>query len=437
MTSAHTRPKRPNILLITTHDTGRHFGCYGYETLHTPNIDRFASEGVRFTNYHAVVPICSASRATMLTGQYPQTHGLMDLTTPVVGWRLRDPRRHLSHVLRGAGYHTRLFGIQHEAADVSTLGFDSIDDAPSNRWHRGAALHVAERVAGFLASDAAEKNPFYAQIGFFETHTPFETPDAQPDESCGVQVPPYVADDESARRTMAEFQGSVRVVDEAVGTIIDALERSGATRDTLVIVTTDHGIELPRAKWHLYDPGTAIAMIARWPGGGLTGSETCDRLMSNVDFLPTLLDLIGVPVPDGVDGLSFAQGLRDPGAPPPRDALFGLYHKAATRSVRTERYKLIQHFDFPTDFAALPVVFDDVLAKRVCDMTELFDLDADPHEFTSVSGDPQYADALAKLSGRLWEWLEVVDDPILRGPVPSPAYELAQTEYRKWLEGRE
>ena len=113
--------QRPNILIITNHDSGRHFGCYGVETVHTPAIDALAADGMRFENYFATVPLCSPSRGAMLTGRYPQSTGLMGLTHAPWHWSLNKGEQHLSHILRDAGYHTALFGLQHEAADVQTL----------------------------------------------------------------------------------------------------------------------------------------------------------------------------------------------------------------------------------------------------------------------------------------------------------------------------
>jgi N-sulfoglucosamine sulfohydrolase len=423
---------RPNILLITTHDTGRHFGCYGYDTLCTPNIDHIAAEGLRFSNYFATVPICSASRVTMLTGMYPQTHGVVDLAHPVYGWPMRDPNQHLSYVLRNAGYRTHLFGMQHETADPTLLGFDEIHSHDKHDRPHAAAEPVAEQVAAFLDTHRDSDAPFYAQVGFRETHTPFGADNQAPDESRGVEVPPYLVEDDASRAEMALFQGAVQTVDDAVGVISNALAQSGVENDTLLIVTTDHGIEVPRSKWTLYDPGIAIAMIMRWPAGGLVGGEVCDRLMGNVDFMPTLLELVGVTPPDDLEGVSFSDALQDSNAEAPRNAVFGLYQKFEMRSVRTDRFKLIQHFDFPIDFLHLPVAMDQVLERRVVGMVELFDLDADPNEFTNIADEPEYADVRADLCDWLWRWLEFVGDPILVGPTTTPSYRMAQADYAAW-----
>jgi len=433
--SSTTSHDRPNILVITTHDSGRYFGCYGIDELRTPAIDALAADGVCFTRYFATVPICSASRATMLTGRYPQSHGLMDLVHPNAGWKLGDDERHLSHLLRDAGYGTYLFGMQHEAWDVNTLGFDETHAQHASGGGRQFAGEVAESVAEFLASSAQDTSPFYAQVGFVETHTPFAREHIEPDDSNSVYIPPYVQPDGPMRQTMAEFQGMLRTVDDAVRTIVDALAASGLEEDTLLVFTTDHGIELPRSKWFLYDPGVEIALVMRWPGGGIDGGRTCDHLLANVDFVPSVLELAGMTVPENIEGVSFAANLADDAAEAPRDAVFGMYQKFDIRSVRTDDFKLIQHFNFPTDYLELPVASDMQMQKRVIPMVELFDLRTDPNEFNNVSDDPAYADVRDELLDRLWRWLEFVDDPILRGPVRTPSYEQAHGDYVAWKDG--
>ena len=425
------RPDRPNVIVITTHDSGRYFGCYGLDTVHTPAVDAIAADGVMLSRMFATVPICSASRASMMTGRYPQSHGLLDLCGPAFRWALGPDERHLSHILRDAGYRTLQFGFQHEAWDVSTLGFDDV------RRESSRADDVAKMVSAFLREEASGEAPFYAQVGFLETHTPFRRDWVEPDREKGVYVPPYLVRDEESEETMAWFQGMVRVADRAVGTIVEALARSGLEDDTLLVFTTDHGIELPRSKWFLYDPGIEIAMVFRWPGGGISGGRACDCLLGNVDFLPTVLELIGAPVPENVEGLSFARNLTDGTASGPRDEVFGLYHKMSIRSIRTDRYKLIQHFDSPIDFLHLPVALETQLEKRGIGPVELFDLQEDPVEFHDLSTSPEHAGIRDGLRGRLWRWLESVNDPILQGPIASPVYLSARDDYRAWRDAAE
>ena len=427
----------PNILIISTHDSGCHFGCYGVPTAHTPTIDGLAADGVRFTRMFATSSICSPSRGSLLTGRYPQSNGLIGLAGVGWGWEFNDPKQHLSHVLRGAGYSTALFGVQHETLDPANLGFDLLQPssternkdhgeagAPDPRDPYQSPLHAtavqtapetARRVADFLKSDAAKTGPFYIQTGFFETHTPYLWGGCEPDDSNGVWGPPYVqCEDEQEqgklRQHIANFQGSLRRVDQAVETILGALKSSGLEENTIVLFTTDHGPELPRAKWTMYDAGTHIAFILRWPGGGIGGGRTCDCLLSNIDFLPTLGEIAGFPVPDNVEGVSFAESLKADAAPagPYRDAVYALNYHGKNYGARTEQYSLVRSRD-ETCFSK-----DKLKENSVVPYVELFDLEKDPLELHNVAGDPQYAEPFAQMKDRLMDWLKSVNDPVLQ-----------------------
>jgi N-sulfoglucosamine sulfohydrolase len=412
--------KRPNIIVITTHDSGRHFGCYGIPTVRTPAIDQLAADGVRCTDYFCTVPICCASRASMMTGTYPQTHGLMDLCFPPFDWELRSEIPHLSQIMRQAGYRSLLFGMQHEVKQPQRLEYHEIRPC-TTAYGRGNALDIANGLASFLETEAAGVGPFFAQVGFFETHTPFDFGGAKPDTTLGVTVPPYLQPNETAQKTCAALQGALHQADQAIAVIRAALQRSGLEEDTILVYTTDHGVELPRAKWFLYDPGIAIALLWHWPGGGLKGGP-----------VPTLLELAGVACPATVEGRSFADGLRGAPAPADRDAIFTLYHKTSSRSIRTKTHKLIRHFDAATDFARVPVRIEDVLARRGIGLVELFDLQADPLELKNLAQEPAQQDLLKTLDARLWRWLEAVKDPILAGPMVSPSYTKASAAYQQW-----
>lgn len=424
---------RPNLLLITTHDTGRHFGCYGIPTLNTPTIDRLAAEGVRLTNYFAVVPICAASRVTMLTGLYPQTHGQLDL--PLWGYEFHDGVRHLSHHLRDAGYQTHLFGHQHETAKVERLGFEQLHAQVEQGKPRPTGRDVAAQVAEFL-KQGDRSRPFYAQVGFMETHSPFTFGDAPADHSRGVFVPPYIKPTGPAYELMAQFQGAVRQVDLAVEIIERALRESGLADNTLLIFTTDHGLELPRGKWNLYDPGVEIALVARWPAGGIGSGRTCDLLASNLDFTPTVLDLLDIASHDPLQGKSLAAAWRGQSHEPIHDAIFGYYSKSDARSVRTNRHKLILNASIRA-FLNVPFDLTDTTRNRGMPPVELYDLAADPLESKNLSNDPAHAELRDSLLARLWQWLEQVDDDLLRGPPRSPWYDRAMASYQQWKQGED
>jgi len=251
-----------------------------------------------------------------------------------------------------------------------------------------------------------------------------------------VEIPPYLADSDVWRKAMAGFQGAIRKVDTAVGAILDALRASGLENDTLFVFTTDHGIEMPRAKWFLYDPGIAIGLIVRYPRGGLTGGRTCDLLMSNVDYLPTVFELAHLNVPGRVEGRSFASQLLASSPHPVRESVFAMHHKTQSRCIRTDRYKLIRHFDAPANYRT-PVRYEEILMRGGGKRIELYDLIADPNEFHNAADQPELSGAKQRLDGMLWSWMESVNDPLLQGPVRTPSYEAAIQDYAAWKRQRQ
>lgn len=422
---------RPNVLLITTHDTGRYLGCYGESTVVSPNLDALAASGVRFTRYFATSSLCSPSRGAIMTGLYPQTNGMLGLCHPPMNWRMHDGVRHLSHLLHDAGYFTILLGHQHETwqDEDHQMCFDERALYRAQTGRHTFAKEVADGAREFLASRAAAKAPFFLQLGLFETHHPFDHGGAEPDTQRGVNVPPFLVDNEAAREQLAAFQGSIRNMDHHVGRVLDALRRAGLERDTLVIYTVDHGIPFPRAKASLHDRGLETALLMRWPGGGIDGGAVRDALLSNVDLTPTVLDLVGVESDVSFDGTSFAEIVRAGG--PGRQRVFAMLQghtgNMECRSVRTDRHRLIRYFA-PKRLLKVPVDAGTRAEDGPRPTVELFDLQVDPEELTDLAGDPAQAKTRAALDAALWAWLEAVDDPILQGPIRTPFYERTMAE---------
>ena len=246
---------KPNILLLTCHDLGRHLGCYGRNSVATPALDALAASGMRFDNAFCTAPQCSPSRASLHTGLYPHTAGMLGLAHQPFGWRLADSAPHIAQVLGGNGYATALVGMQHliERGRETELGYERVlpvEPAPVE----------AETAVALLAELAAGERPFYLEVGFEEPHRPYDFGGAQPDDALGVEVPGYLPDGPEARRDLAAFQGAIRQLDLGVGKTLAGLCDLGLENDTWVIFTTDHGAAMPRAKGTLYDPGIEICI---------------------------------------------------------------------------------------------------------------------------------------------------------------------------------
>ena len=429
---------KPHVFVITCHDLGQHLGCYGVGSVRSPHLDRLAATGARFEHAFCTAPQCSPSRASLATGRYPHSHGVMGLTHRGFDWDLHPGEQHTAARLAAHGYETHLFGLQHVTQNVNRLGFQHLHAQGAN--HGGgtgstSALDVAAAVEAFLLG-ARSQAPLYVEINFFEPHRPYDFGGVAPDSTAGVVVPPYLPQSPEAQAELAALQGAIRAVDQAVGRVLDALERAGLARRALVIFSADHGLAMPRAKCTLYDPGISIALLVRWPDGNVQAGMAVPALVSNLDVLPTILEAAGLPLPEEVQGSSFlALVCGEPHRA--REAVyaektFHIYYDPM-RCVRTARFKYIRNFEsafaveVPGDVQR-GVLFRADPGRYAVDrqqLVELYDLGADPLEQHNLAGRPELADAQRELDQRLWQWMEETQDPLLGGPIASPRYRLA------------
>jgi arylsulfatase A-like enzyme len=441
-TSGLAKCHNANVLMITAHDIGQHIGCYGVRTVHTDNLDKLAEKGIRFENYFATDCVCSPSRGGILTGRYPQTNGLMGLTHQPWGWSLKKSEKHVAAILREAGHETTLVGLQHvTGGDPASLGYQHVL-SPERK-----ADKTVEATKELLKKARKQDRPFFMKVGFFEVHRPFTN---GKDTDKGVFIPHYLKDTPEIREDLAQFQGTIRFFDKCVGEILDALKKSRIADNTIVIFTSDHGIPYPGAKWCLYDPGIQTPLIMYHPGTELEGGKVFRQLMSNVDFLPTLLDILGVDIPQNLQGHSFKDVIEGTRTDSPRNEIFAQRTSHAlrdntSRTIRTTRYKLIRYFepgrliDFPTNAVPQRVAEHTERPKRPMGkrpVVQLFDLKKDPRERNDLAGSPEYANVIRDLSNRLWRWMEDVGDPILKGPLVTPYYKEAIEDYSRFRHQR-
>lgn len=427
----------PNIILITWHDAGDWFGCYGNPNVHTPNVDRLAARGAAFTNTFSACSICSPSRAAIATGRYCQENGVMYLANGPGDNRLHPRERHMARLLREAGYHTALFGVQHECAHEHVDSIMQVHEKHlTDPWPPAPA--VADRVVPWLSERAGESEPFYAQVGLFEAHVPFDFHGCEPDTEHGIHVPPYLADTALTRKTVAGLQGMLRCGDQAIGRILDALSETGLYDDTIVAMCVDHGVQLPRAKTTGYDAGHRVAWLLRWPEEIPPGTRV-DALTSHIDSLPTVLDLAGLPVPDNVQGKSFAAHVRGQSAEELNDCVFGHFVEVR-RMIRTRTHKFIRNFREPGlgggssvgDLRPEAAYPDDRPLPRV----ELYDLREDPNELHNLADAPGYAAIRRELDTRLWDFLIEHDDFIVHEPVRTEWQQRTRAELDQHRRGR-
>ncbi len=425
---------RMNLVYIHTHDSGRYWQPYGAPVC-MPETMRFAEEGLLFRNAFTAAPTCSPSRAAMLTGRAAHSSGMLGLAHR--GFSLADPEMHLSAFLRRNGFETVLAGVQHEAADDKDLSYERIISDPVLKNSPEADLVNAGRAAAYLRE--AHERPFFLSFGMFSTHRPYPDHRAYGIDPESVKPPFPAADNEATRADMADYTSSALIADRSAGIVLDALKESGAYDDTVVLMTTDHGLAWPRMKCTLYDTGIGVALILRVPGMKRAGQQT-DRLVSQVDLFPTICDLLGLEKPAGLQGVSLLPVIEEDR--PVRDAVFAEvnYHAAyqPMRCVRTERYKLIRRYgeaekivwpnidDSPAKEQLYAAVKENGTGEDgpvAAPVEEFYDLLKDPEEQEDRISDPAYAEDIASLRAGMKHWMKETEDPLLLngGIVPRPA----------------
>ena len=409
----------PNILYIHSHDTGRYLSPFGHN-VPTPNLKKLAAEGVLFRQAFSAAPTCSPSRACLLTGQYAHQNGMLGLAHR--GFAMNDYRKHMLHTLRDGGYHSVLAGLQHIADKPEKIGYDEL-----LRPRNTHAAEVTPVAVAFL--DRKPKDPFFLDVGFFETHREYPKPTAA-DDPRYLLPPAPIPDTPATRADMAGFHASARILDDAVGKVLEALERNGLAENTLVISTTDHGVAFPRMKCNLTDAGWGVSLILRGPGV-FSGGKVCDAMVSHLDVFPTVCELAGVKPPAWLEGRPLTPLLRGEAAQVREEAFAEVNYHASyepQRAVRTARWKYIRRYGdrvapvLPNcdDSPSKSLWLDSGWRGQAQEPEQLYDLIFDPAEQHNLARDPASAEARREMRGRLDAWMKRTGDPLLKGRVAAP-----------------
>ena len=396
--------QKPNIIWIVADDLSPELSCYGYSGVSTPNIDRLAAAGVRYTRAFATAPVCSSSRTAFQTGQYQTTVGghhhntrikpVLPESIPTVTGLMQKAGYFVSN---GRGYPDTKFGKSHlNFVYTDKTFFDGVD------W-----------------SERADGQPFFAQVQIKEPHRQFVTSDRpRPD----APIPPYYPEHPVTQADWANYLASIEVLDKKVGEVLDRLDREGVAENTLVVFFGDHGRPHVRGKQWLYEGGLHVPLIMRWPGRIEAGTVK-DGLASLLDPMPTTLAAAGIESPnlpglnlldDNWTGHSETYAARDRcGDAPDR-----------IRSVRTDRFKYIRNFHpeipymqlssykklaYPVD-TVMRVMheagqWDSPFMAKTRPEEELYDLDADPWEMSNLVEDPAHAETLLALRQKVDQWI--------------------------------
>ena len=303
LSGAATAEKPPNIVVFLADDHGWDIaGCYGNRVIRTPNIDRLASEGMRFTRAFAASPTCSPSRAILYTGLHSARNGLMGNHTGT-----HAGLKSIAQYLKAQGYRTVLANKTH-VKPVEVFDFEyvkaTLPDPPSGkRQYRLEGLDTRE-IDRLLAEHARNRagQPLCLILADSAPHVTWEkNRDYDPAK---LPLPPIAVDTPKTRAALANYYQDITTADRHLGEVLDSLRKHGFEDKTLTIYTSDQGPEWPRSKWTLYDTGLRVPFIARWPGRIARGAVT-DAMISFVDVTPTLVDIAGGKPPPGLDGGSF------------------------------------------------------------------------------------------------------------------------------------
>lgn len=445
-------PERPNILILMAEDMSARVGAFGDEVAITPNLDQLAAQGVRYPNTFTSAGVCAPSRAAHITGMHQIAFGGQHMRTtrgPLGTYKAVPPPQVKAYpeLLRAAGYYT----WTESKLDYQFSGPMS-NSGPFTIWDEQGGDGFA------YWRHRNQEQPFYGLVNFGVTHesgvfTPLgtwpnsaihfvmqvmralklpDTPELPVTSPAQVKLPPYFPDTETVRRDVARHYNNITIMDWQIGETLKALEADGLADSTIVIWTTDHGDGLPRSKRELYDSGIKVPMIIRWPeafrpeGVAPNGVET--RMVSFVDFAPTLLRLAGVPLPDYLQGQDFVTA-------PPRQYIYASRDRIdevpdRQRAVRDERYKYIRswypqqpgghHLAYRDNMDMMQEMWELLEAGKLTPEQKLwfeppgeerlFDLQADPYELNDLSKDAAHQATLERMRAAYANWREEVDD---------------------------
>lgn len=432
--SSDAETGRPNVVWIVADDMSPDMGCYGDAYARTPNLDRLAAQGIRYTHAFSVNAQCAPSRSALITGMFPTTIGTHHMRSQGL------PPAYVkcfTEYMRLAGYYCTNTGKTDYNLGTGSGSNSGIVLAPLGAWdENGPDAHWRGR--------PSEGQPFFSVFNLSTTHESrlhfpperFESivKDVDPahrHDPAEAVLPAYYPDNPVFRSDWAKYHDTVTAMDLLAGKLLDDLERDGLAENTVVFFFGDHGRPLPRAKRWLYDSGIQVPLIVRWPGEVSPGAVS-DEMISFVDFAPTVMSVAGVPIPGPIQGRAFLGRARLP-AP---EYIFAQRDRTdqledLIRAVRDKRYTYIRNYH-PEISYATPIEYMDrmpsmkewrrlhsegtlegapaVFFRDEKFAEELYDAQSDPDSVVNLADSPEHRDVLRRMRGALADWIAETKD---------------------------
>lgn len=448
----------PNILFFLSDDHSTPFlHCYGQKEMRTPNLDKLAAEGIKFTRMFTAAPQCVPSRAAIMTGRSPVACRITRFSSPLP----RDEITFPEILRRDAGYFVGVLGRSYHLdgsgrnPDISNRVFEENHmQTFKERFHyveTNSQEETPAKINEFFDQRPKEK-PYFLWVNYSDPHHPWTT-GKNPPSPDKVTVPGYLPDLPGIRQDLSAHEGEIENVDKQVEIALEIVKKRAGLENTVVVFMGDNGLAFPGGKGALHDSGLNVPFIVWYPGTVKPGG-TSEVLLSGEDLAPTCLELAGLPVPERISGVSFLPLLKGREFPAERKFIFGERgpHGSAAfkegskansidyaRCVRSQRYKLIYNqtpdrIYGPVDSAGNPgwrdmvkaykdKTLDEKFVKRYFTaprpVYELYDLESDPNELNNLYGDQSMESVTLELKEALQRKM-IEDFDYLTLPIEPP-----------------
>ena len=407
--------RQPNILIVIADDLNKDsVGIYGNKDVKTPNIDRLASQGMRFNLAYTSTAMCAPTRQQMYTGLYPVRSGAYPNHSKV-----KPGTKSLVHYLKALGYRVGLSGKRH-FGPPSSFPFEQVSRKVD-----------AKAIREFVTRD--EKQPFCLLVTSNSPHVPWSAGDASQYDPGKLTIPPYWVDTPEMRESLTRYYAEITDLDREVGECMKILRETKQEDNTSMIFTTEQGAQYPGCKWTCYENGLNVGFIVRWPGQVKPGSVS-DAMIHYVDVAPTLVEMAGGEAIKGLDGRTFLGVLRGKtkrhnsvtyGVHTQMNAIGSPPTGYAVRSIRAGKWKYIMNLNHKVTFKNALTQNDKEnywaswvrtaktdpkaarLVKRYLNRPaeELYDLSKDPYELNNLAGREKQAKVKARLKQQLQDWM--------------------------------